>query len=96
MESGVFPFLQVDFFLPVSGRGSCVRCRVCLQLLYAGIIFNTRAMRGLLQAMAIFTSFCAGIIFSTRAVVRYVVVRGVDWEVSALLLWVYFFLPASE
>ena len=38
---------------------------------------------------------CTGIIFSTRAVVRYVVVRGVDWEVSALLLWVYFFLPAS-
>ena len=50
---------------------------MCLQLLYAGIIFNTRAMRGLLQAMVIFTSFCAGIIFSTRAVVGYGMVRGV-------------------
>ena len=69
MESGVFSFLQVDFFLPVSWVGRGVRCRVCLRLLYAGIIFNTRAMRGLLQVMSNLCLFCAGIIFNTRAVV---------------------------
>ena len=55
MGSGdFFPFLQVDFFLPVSGRRSCAWGKVHLRLLYAGIIF------------------------STRAVVGYVVVRGVS------------------
>lgn len=39
---------------------------------------------------------CTGIIFSTRAIVGCVVVRGVDWKVSTLLLRVYFFLHASE
>ena len=39
---------------------------------------------------------CTGIIFNTRVVAGCVVVCGVNWEVSTLLLWVYFCLPASE
>ena len=44
--SGVFPFSRVDFFLPVSGRGSCVWDEVYLQLLCTGIIFSTRVVVG--------------------------------------------------
>ena len=47
MGSGaLFPILQVDFFYPCNGGGRGGRCRVCLRLLYAGIIFSTRAVVG--------------------------------------------------
>ena len=49
--SGVFPFSRVDFFLPVSGRGSCVWDEVYLRLLCTSIIFNTRAVVGCVRSV---------------------------------------------
>ena len=47
MGSGAFClFSRVDFFLPVSGRGSCVWDEVYLQLLCTGLIFSTRVVVG--------------------------------------------------
>ena len=40
------PFCRYIFFYPCHGWGRGGRCRACLRLLYAGIIFNTRVVVG--------------------------------------------------